>query len=67
MATQDSSFNLEEIKIKMNLIGASGATQDSTQEKHNQKCSTSKVFGASNDRPVDGTHLAAEILEALVT
>ncbi len=48
-------------------MATSGATQDSTQEKHNQKCSTSKVFGASNDRPVDGTHLAAEILEALVT
>jgi hypothetical protein len=56
MAPQESLFNLEEIKPNMGLVGAPGATQDFTQKMHHQKCSTSKVFGASNDRPVDGTY-----------
>jgi hypothetical protein len=55
MDPKERSFNLEEIKPKMGLIGASGATQDSTQKTHHQKSPTSKVFGASNDRPVDGS------------
>jgi hypothetical protein len=32
-----------------------GHTGLHTENAYNQKCSTSKVFGASNDRPVDGT------------
>jgi hypothetical protein len=51
MAPQQSSFNLEEIKTKICLIGAPGAIQNT----HDQEHSTSKVFGDSNDRPVDGT------------
>jgi hypothetical protein len=54
MTQQGSSFNLEEIKTILSLIGASGATQHFTQKMHHHILSISKVFGASNDRPVDG-------------
>jgi hypothetical protein len=47
---------LEEILMTiLSLIGASGATQHFTQKMHHQILLISKVSGASNDRPVDGT------------
>ncbi len=48
------SIDREEIKTKISSIGALGATQHLSQKMHHQILPISKVFLASNDRPVDG-------------
>jgi hypothetical protein len=58
MSPYESSFKYEDVKTKNGSIGALGATQHPTEKMHHQILSISKVFVASNDRPVDGSFVA---------
>jgi hypothetical protein len=55
MVPYESSFKYEGVKTKIGSIGALGATHHPTEKMHHQILPISKVFVASNDRPVDGT------------
>ncbi len=57
MTSHGSSFNLEDFKTKMGSNGAPRPTQDLAHKLHPQNHPISEVFGASNDRPYDGTVL----------
>jgi hypothetical protein len=55
MSWHESSFNFEDLETKMSSIRPPGPTHHFTQKMHPWIISISKVFGASNDRPSDGT------------
>jgi hypothetical protein len=62
MAPYESSFKYEDVKTKIGSIGALGATHHPTEKMHHQILPISKVFVASNDRPVDGIFLILNYL-----